>query len=101
MTQLNNASTAAGIDLQNAVNLLTDYPNISANQADQLSDFIRHGPAVDVAFLKSTDSVKPQLEHFTANRPEFDTRKRDILIIAMMLSMLLVVMYLLASIGGN
>ena len=52
---------------QQAADLLARYPHVSDAEAKQILAFLRHGRHLDVGMLTADESLKPQLDRFTAD----------------------------------
>lgn len=87
-------------DLTRTEGLLLRYPDIDAEQRDEVGHFLRRATPIDAGILSTNELAWRKSEAFRAEHPSyFRTSKTERLVIAVMTSTVALVIFLLWNIG--
>ena len=72
--------------LHHVQGLLARYPEIDADERQEILHYLRKAPALDAGLLTGIDAIRPQLDRFRVDhRQQLGLQKRDYAVIAIVL----------------
>lgn len=82
--------------------LLRRYPDLADGERDELLQFVRGGPALEIGLISGKDDLKPQLDRFRADHARaLSIGVREIAVIAALVVVVVIAVILLWDAGGG
>jgi hypothetical protein len=107
MNVIEHGSTGSGLPLDRArrervEELLARYPGLTDPEIHEILLFLRKGQVLEIGFLTSNESIRPQLDRFRADHArDLSLGRRELAVAAIVLLILLAAVALLWNAGAT